>query len=126
MVATPINWDLVIFDEYHFGVWRESAKDLFLSDEDKIIKNEILNDDSNITKEKIADLSEPMGKESDFLPITSKAFLYLSGTPFKALSSGELAEEQIFNWTYTDEQKAKAIFHQDFLRSETLTLLYHK
>lgn len=109
-----INWDLVIFDEYHFGAWRESAKDLFLSDEDKIVKNEILNDYSNITKEKIADLSEPMGKESDFLPITSKAFLYLSGTPFKALSSGEFIEEQIFNWTYTDEQKAKAIFSSRF------------
>ena len=23
------NWDLVIFDEYHFGAWRESAKELF-------------------------------------------------------------------------------------------------
>jgi superfamily II DNA or RNA helicase len=23
------NWDLVIFDEYHFGAWRENAKKLF-------------------------------------------------------------------------------------------------
>jgi hypothetical protein len=34
--------------------------------------------------------------------------LYLSGTPFKALATGEFIEEQIFNWTYTDEQRAKA------------------
>jgi hypothetical protein len=36
--------------------------------------------------------------------------LYLSGTPFKALATGEFIEEQIFNWTYTDEQRAKAAF----------------
>ena len=23
------NWDLVVFDEYHFGAWRDSAKELF-------------------------------------------------------------------------------------------------
>jgi hypothetical protein len=23
------NWDLVIFDEYHFGAWRENARKLF-------------------------------------------------------------------------------------------------
>lgn len=48
--------------------------------------------------------------ETDFLPITTRAYLYLSGTPFKALATGEFIEEQIFNWTYTDEQRAKAAF----------------
>jgi hypothetical protein len=42
--------------------------------------------------------------------ITTRAYLYLSGTPFKALATGEFIEEQIFNWTYTDEQRAKAEF----------------
>ena len=37
----------------------------------------------------------------------TKHYLYLSGTPFRALSSGEFIEEQIFNWTYLDEQSAK-------------------
>ncbi len=105
-----INWDLVIFDEYHFGAWRETAKELFSSDEDRILKQENLQEDSKNYKDKIADLSEPLGSESDFLPITARAYLYLSGTPFKALSSGEFIEEQIFNWTYTDEQKAKERF----------------
>jgi hypothetical protein len=41
------------------------------------------------------------------LPITTDGFLYLSGTPFRAITSGEFIEEQIFNWTYSDEQKAK-------------------
>jgi hypothetical protein len=105
-----INWDLVIFDEYHFGAWRETAKELFASDEDRILKEENLQEDTKNYKDKIADLSEPLGSESDFLPITARAYLYLSGTPFKALSSGEFIEEQIFNWTYTDEQRAKENF----------------
>src|SRR5262249_2304212 len=34
----------------------------------------------------------------------------LSGTPFRALATGEFIEEQIFNWTYTDERRAKEVF----------------
>ena len=45
--------------------------------------------------------------DESFLPITTKYYLYLSGTPFRALNSGEFIEEQIFNWTYSDEQRAK-------------------
>jgi len=105
-----INWDLVIFDEYHFGAWRESAKELFASEEEKILKEEEFQDNTKKIKDKIADLSEPLGREIDFLPITTRAYLYLSGTPFKALSSGEFIEEQIFNWTYTDEQRAKEAY----------------
>src|SRR5262249_45300057 len=56
------------------------------------------------------DLGELSEKEAEFLPITTKAYLYLSGTPFKALATGEFIEEQIFNWTYTDEQRAKEEF----------------
>jgi len=56
------------------------------------------------------DLSVLSEKEAEFLPITTKAYLYLSGTPFKALATGEFIEEQIFNWTYTDEQRAKEGF----------------
>ena len=109
-----INWDLVVFDEYHFGAWRESAQDLFASDEDRITKDELLQGNDENLKDKIAGLSEPLGKETDFLPITARAFLYLSGTPFRALSSGEFIEEQIFNWTYTDEQRAKEDFSLNF------------
>lgn len=34
--------------------------------------------------------------------------LHLSGTPFKQLASGDFTEEQIFTWSYVDEQEAKA------------------
>ena len=56
------------------------------------------------------DLAVLSEQETEFLPITTKAYLYLSGTPFKALATGEFIEEQIFNWTYTDEQRAKEEF----------------
>ena len=49
--------------------------------------------------------------EGDRVPADhDRAYLYLSGTPFKALATGEFIEEQIFNWTYTDEQRAKEEF----------------
>ena len=34
--------------------------------------------------------------------------LHLSGTPFKQLSGGDFRPEQIFTWSYVDEQAAKA------------------
>ncbi len=88
-----INWDCVVFDEYHYGSWRENAKELFEAEDKKEIK-----------------FAEGEGIEyfdESNMPITTNAYLYLSGTPFRAISSGEFIEEQIFNWTYSDEQKAK-------------------
>jgi len=89
------NWDCVVFDEYHYGAWRESAKELFEA-EDKREEGEGLDyfDEENI-------------------PITTYAYLYLSGTPFRAISSGEFIEEQIYNWTYSDEQRAKEGWEQE-------------
>ena len=105
-----VNWDLVVFDEYHFGAWRDSAKELFEDDEDLIGRRETVLGNRDLVNKQAADLQEKMELESAFLPITSKAFLYLSGTPFKALATGEFIEEQIFNWTYTDEQRTKQEF----------------
>lgn len=90
------DWDLVVFDEYHFGCWRDTAKKLF--DSFKEDEEEAARRDVSVT-----------GNEQDetWLPIVTKYFLFLSGTPFRALNSGEFIEEQIFNWTYSDEQAAK-------------------
>jgi len=105
-----MKWDLVVFDEYHFGAWRETAKELFEGEEEAIARTEARLEDARKLKEKIADLQQPLETETDFLPITTRAYLYLSGTPFRALATGEFIEEQIFNWTYTDEQRAKEEF----------------
>lgn len=40
--------------------------------------------------------------------ITRRYTLHLSGTPFKALANDKFPDGAIFNWTYADEQKAKA------------------
>jgi hypothetical protein len=105
-----VKWDLVVFDEYHFGAWRDTAKELFEGEEEAVAKKELkyAADLADVNE----DLSELSEKETEFLPITTKAYLYLSGTPFKALATGEFIEEQIFNWTYTDEQRAKEEFAQ--------------
>lgn len=42
-----------------------------------------------------------------FDQIKRKWTLHLSGTPFKALAAGKFGEDQIFNWTYEDEQAAR-------------------
>jgi len=87
------NWDCVIFDEYHFGAWREKAKDLFEAEDEE--------------ERKAAEGEAIDYFDEDILPITSDHYLYLSGTPFRAIATGEFIEEQIYNWTYSDEQKAK-------------------
>ena len=46
------------------------------------------------------------------MPLTTDAYLYLSGTPFRALNNGEFLEDQIFNWTYTDEQREKSLWKE--------------
>jgi len=105
-----INWDLVVFDEYHFGAWRDTAKELFEGEDAPVAKKEAKLEYAEGLDSMNEDLGVLSEKEIEFLPITTRAYLYLSGTPFKALATGEFIEEQIFNWTYTDEQRAKEDF----------------
>ena len=109
-----INWDLVVFDEYHFGAWRDTAKELFEGEDDAVAKKEAKLEYAGELDRINEDLTVLSNQETDFLPITTRAYLYLSGTPFKALATGEFIEEQIFNWTYTDEQRAKAAFAEQY------------
>ena len=93
-----INWDCIILDEYHFGAWRDSAKDLYDAEDKK-------------------EQSKQNGEGLDYydeeqMPLTTNAYLYLSGTPFRALNNGEFLEDQIFNWTYTDEQREKSNWNE--------------
>ena len=105
-----VNWDLVVFDEYHFGAWRDTAKELFEGEDETVAKKETKLEYAAVLENVNEDLGVLSTQETEFLPLTTKAYLYLSGTPFKALSTGEFIEEQIFNWTYTDEQRAKEEF----------------
>ena len=86
-----LDWDCVILDEYHFGAWRDSARDLY----------------DPVDKE-LAETEEPDERITDEdLGLQSRHHLYLSGTPFRAITNGEFTEDAIFNWTYVDEQSAK-------------------
>ena len=105
-----LHWDLVIFDEYHFGAWRDTAKELFEGEDDSSKKKEIAQEFGSDLETFADELEELHSDEDTFVPIRAGAYLYLSGTPFKALATGRFIEEQIFNWTYTDEQRAKAEF----------------
>ena len=91
------NWDLVIFDEYHFGAWKENARKLFEQE-----------DEDNYDSIDTSHYDRGNAYDETFLPITTRYYLFLSGTPFRALNSGEFIEDQVYNWTYSDEQRAKA------------------
>lgn len=88
-----IDWDCIYVDEYHFGAWREAAKEL--GQEEK--------KESDAAPEDMDETSEI----ENILPLKTHGYLYLSGTPFRALTDGEFNEDQISNWTYADEQNAK-------------------
>ncbi|MBL7108173.1 MAG: GIY-YIG nuclease family protein [Candidatus Cloacimonetes bacterium] len=92
------KWDIIIFDEYHWGAWREGAKDLFDKEEDTSRETD--------TIAKLA-FKESVEEAEKLIPIKTNHYLYLSGTPFRAIETGEFIEDQIFNWTYSDEQNAK-------------------
>lgn len=100
-----INWDLIVLDEYHFGAWNENARTLLDIGEGSarsniVEMNDILSEDGYDT------LGGKLFDE-ELMPITGDYYLYLSGTPFRAIANGEFLENQIFNWTYQDEQHMK-------------------
>lgn len=88
------DWDCIVLDEYHFGAWRDSARDLY-----------------DPTDSELAEEEEPEDwVTEDDLGLKSAHVLYLSGTPFRAITNGEFTEDATFNWTYVDEQSAKEAF----------------
>ena len=86
------DWDCIVVDEYHFGAWRESARDLY-----------------DPTDTELAEQEEELGDwvAEEETGLTAARFLYLSGTPFRAITNGEFTEDATFDWTYVDEQQAK-------------------
>lgn len=105
-----IEWDCIVLDEYHYGAWGKNAKNYYDKKDPAMVKaqeaGEIIAEDSDNTRE----LEAREMYDEGLMPLHTKSYLYLSGTPFRAISSGEFIEEQIFNWTYSDEQAAKEAF----------------
>ena len=102
-----VHWDCIILDEYHFGAWGKNAKEYYNKQD---IATRIAEETQNIYAEDAASKKEMEARETfdeGLMPLETKHYLYLSGTPFRAIASGEFIEEQIYNWTYSDEQSAK-------------------
>ena len=102
-----VHWDCIILDEYHFGAWGKNAKEYYNKQD---IATRIAEETQKIYAEDAASKKEMEARETfdeGLMPLETKHYLYLSGTPFRAIASGEFIEEQIYNWTYSDEQSAK-------------------
>ena len=102
-----IDWDCIVLDEYHYGAWGKNAKN-FYDKKDPALQRateagEMIAEDAESTSE----IEAREIYDEELMPLRTGAYLYLSGTPFRAISTGEFIEEQIFNWTYSDEQAAK-------------------
>lgn len=96
------NWDCLVIDEFHFGASTPIARELY--DPQSKVEADFAKYLEGISgeDEKLADIEDrPVELRSDFQ-------LHLSGTPYKALARGDYSEDQIFEWTYTQEQKRKA------------------
>lgn len=90
-----ITWDCIILDEYHFGAHNARSKEFYDAE---------YKDAMAMAKEN-GDTIDYYDEEQ--MPLKTNAYLYLSGTPFKALHNGDFMEDQIFSWTYTNEQQEK-------------------
>jgi len=112
-----IKWDCIIIDECHYGAHREKTKKLlrennvenenfgYDEEEEEIIKQAKENQEEDHIKDE-NDIFDEIN-ESIKNNIKSNFRLHLSGTPYKILARGTFIEEQIFNWTYIDEQRLK-------------------
>ncbi len=110
-----VEWDCIILDEYHFGAWGRRAKDFY--DKKDIAQQEISERETILTEDASKTEQEAIENfDEDLMPLNTKAYLYLSGTPFRAIANGEFIEDQIFNWTYSDEQYAKE--HWDYSKGD--------
>ena len=87
------QWDVMFVDEYHFGAWRDAAKELGQAKDDNETEMPAEGDEE--------------GEIEETMPLNVAHYVYLSGTPFRAIADGEFDENQISNWTYAEEQSMK-------------------
>ncbi len=119
-----IDWDLIVLDEYHFGAWNDNAKSLLDLGDSEAKRRQTEEDE--VMRESGIDVEGGRAWDDDNVPITGKHFLYLSGTPFRALATGEFMENQIFNWTYQDEQKRKETIGGPYQEMPTMVMMTYQ
>jgi hypothetical protein len=120
-----IDWDCIVLDEYHFGSWQGAAKEVCSPATPVVNIEKADRKEADAIAERADELADLVGVgtprlitaipdagisddlDAEDLHLSSRCYLYLSGTPFRALTEGEFNEDAIFNWTYPDEQSAK-------------------
>ena len=108
-----VNWDCIVLDEYHYGAWGKNAKNFYDKKDPALKRAEEMGDIISEDADTVRELEAREMYDEGLMPLRTGAYLYLSGTPFRAISTGEFIEEQIYNWTYSDEQAAKAAFGRE-------------
>lgn len=103
-----VDWDCIVLDEYHYGAWGKNAKNYYDKKDPALKRAEEVGDIISEDADNVRELEAREMYDEGLMPLRTGAYLYLSGTPFRAISTGEFIEEQIYNWTYSDEQAAKA------------------
>ena len=97
-----IDWDCIVIDEFHFGAATATAREVYDPQ-----------DSAEAELAKVVDKALDQSNDTDAelvmvdLGLSTRCHLHLSGTPFKAITNGEYAEDQVFDWTYIDEQREK-------------------
>lgn len=95
------EWDLIIIDEYHHAAWNHRSTSSYGTAD--VRGGDAIEELANSTKEDDA-VDDALQKNT----VRSRFRLYLSGTPYRAKATGDFSAEQIFSWTYIDEQDSKA------------------
>ena len=110
-----VQWDAVVVDEYHFGAWRDAARSIYVGEVDDVTGEKTEGDKTEAEDADTGDLEDGFVEGIEELlskSLSVNNYLYLSGTPFRALTVGEFLEDQVFNWTYSDEQRAKKTWNK--------------
>ena len=102
-----VDWDCIVLDEYHYGAWGKNAKNFYDKKDPALKRAEEMGDIISEDADNVRELEAREIYDEGLMPLRTGAYLYLSGTPFRAISTGEFIEEQIYNWTYSDEQAEK-------------------
>lgn len=98
-----VDWDCIVIDEFHFGASTAAAREVY-DPQDK--------SEAALAQMFLKASDESSDNDADVVPeldygLKTKFHLHLSGTPFKAITNGDYAESEVFNWTYIDEQREK-------------------
>ena len=115
------DWDCLIIDEFHFGASTQIARELY----DKESKEEaaFAKHLEGISGESDSEADEEVDETSE---VKAKFQLHLSGTPYKAMLRGDYNEDQIFEWTYTQEQiekeRRKEVPNNDYASLPTMQI----